>query len=246
MRTRAFAILALLVWGAIPFKAQGFFPHEEDFKVALPKAFEFYNEFQKSLSSKRRMTPARAKKLEGLARVYQERFIIPFAAKYSWAIPTPEAIREISYFAPIVEMGAGNGYWAYLLRKEKVQIAAFDNFSLIINEENDLPKPWTQVLQGDEKTILDHLDKTLLLCWPEDENPMAANVLDLYTGPHLIYIGEGRGGVTADDSFFDRLDRDFILVKFVNIPNWPGRSDSLNIYKRKCKSTPEATHCSIH
>lgn len=37
--------------------------------------------------------------------------------KYAWAIPTTKCIELMFHFGPIVEIGAGKGYWGYLLRK---------------------------------------------------------------------------------------------------------------------------------
>jgi len=37
--------------------------------------------------------------------------------KYAWAIPDERAMRIIYNYGPVVEIGAGKGYWGYLLRK---------------------------------------------------------------------------------------------------------------------------------
>lgn len=47
-------------------------------------------------------------------------------ARYSWAIPNAAALRALAAAAPLIEIGAGNGYWAYLLRQLGVDILAFD------------------------------------------------------------------------------------------------------------------------
>jgi hypothetical protein len=45
--------------------------------------------------------------------------LLPLKAqrKYAWAIPDERAIRAMYQYGPIVEIGAGKGYWGYLLRK---------------------------------------------------------------------------------------------------------------------------------
>jgi hypothetical protein len=48
--------------------------------------------------------------------------------KYAWAIPDARALRIIKHFAPVVEMGAGTGYWCYLLRQNGIDIVAYDLF----------------------------------------------------------------------------------------------------------------------
>jgi len=58
------------------------------------------------------------------------------------------------------------------------------------------------------------------------------NAVKAFTGDVLAYIGESRGGCTAWDSFFDELDKHWLEVDKVTIPNWHGRSDALFIYRR--------------
>ena len=37
--------------------------------------------------------------------------------KYAWAIPTTKCIEIMFHLGPIVEVGAGKGYWGFLLRR---------------------------------------------------------------------------------------------------------------------------------
>lgn len=47
-------------------------------------------------------------------------------ARYSYAIPDLTALNILAEHGPILEIGAGTGYWAYLLRQRGVDVAAFD------------------------------------------------------------------------------------------------------------------------
>ena len=40
---------------------------------------------------------------------------IDFVKKYAWAIPGPKALEEIKKYSPIIEIGAGAGYWKMCL-----------------------------------------------------------------------------------------------------------------------------------
>jgi hypothetical protein len=42
--------------------------------------------------------------------------------QYAWAIPTTEAIQVMHHFSPVIEIGAGKGYWGSLLRKYAHQV----------------------------------------------------------------------------------------------------------------------------
>ncbi|GLE01415.1 hypothetical protein PINS_up010245 [Pythium insidiosum] len=45
---------------------------------------------------------------------------------YAYATPTDAALDVIAKYAPLVEMGAGTGYWSAMLQQRGVDIAAFD------------------------------------------------------------------------------------------------------------------------
>lgn len=47
--------------------------------------------------------------------------------KYSWAIPSEEVIRALASMGPILEVGAGTGYWANLLTQAGAKVTCFDS-----------------------------------------------------------------------------------------------------------------------
>lgn len=156
--------------------------------------------------------------------------------KYSWAIPNAEALAAIAEQGKIVEVGAGNGYWASLLRANGVDVVAYDS-NPVETGTNDFhtstKTSWTDVAKGDSKSAAQHPDRALMLSWPPQESSMAYDTLKAYKGNTLIYIGEGRGGCTANQQFFDRLARDWEPIEEVDIPQWKDMHDTLQIYKRR-------------
>jgi hypothetical protein len=158
---------------------------------------------------------------------------------YSWAVPTPEALELIASYAPIVEIGAGSGYWASILRDMGVKIRAYDRHPLSGQVENHWhmygnPTPWTNVAKGGPSKAGRYADHALFLCWP----PMSSMAHDSFKnymeagGETLIYVGEGMGGCTADDNFHI-LTEEWHVEKTVNIPQWAGIHDYLSVYKRR-------------
>lgn len=155
--------------------------------------------------------------------------------KYAWAVPNEEAINVLLAQQPLIEVGAGTGYWASLVRKKGGQIIAADV----------LPAPskgnhwhalagssWTEVLSGDETIVRQYPNRTLFLSFPPEINRCAYNALKLYKGNVLIYVGEDAGGCTGTKEFHDALAREWHLVKQVEIPQWPGVYDMLYVYAR--------------
>jgi len=152
--------------------------------------------------------------------------------KYSWAIPNEEAINAIVAHSPngVVEIGAGRGYWAYLLDQVGCLVVAYD---VKCHDENHYNDNWFPVLFGEEVMAKHYPDRTLFLCWPPCAQLMALNALLSYTGNTVVYVGEGAGGCTGDDDFHSLLNAGWTLLSQVSIPQWSCIHDDLRIFGRE-------------
>jgi hypothetical protein len=151
------------------------------------------------------------------------------AFAFSWAVPTEEAVRELAARSPLLEIGAGTGYWAWLLRQAGADVLALDRNA-------GAPPRWSEVSEGEAPAAAAHPERTLLLCWPPLGEPMAFDALRAYRGRLCAYVGER--GKTGDDAFHELLAREFRLVRRVELPRWPGCADSLEIHARAVASGP--------
>lgn len=147
---------------------------------------------------------------------------------YAWAIPNTPAIQALTELGPLIEIGAGSGYWSWLIRQT-------GGDSLAIDQNSDAPPHWCQILPGDEARIREFPSRTLFLCWPPQHSKMASQCLDHYQGKFFAYVGEESGGVTADTHFFNRIHQDFTLSRKIEIPQWPDCRDALFIFSRNKK-----------
>jgi len=162
--------------------------------------------------------------------------------RYAFAVPTPAALAALARYAPIVELGAGTGYWAFLLRQRGVDVLAYDLAppDRLPNPNGFRPVTWTRVEQGGLDVLAANADRALFLCWPPYREPFAARALAAYAGTTLLSIGERAGGHTADDAFFAELAGGWRPIDEVALPNWPGTRDTLTIYHRLDRSaTPQ-------
>jgi hypothetical protein len=154
-----------------------------------------------------------------LAVLYTALQIAPLRRLYAWAVPTPEALDAVTAVSPrgVVDVGAGTGYWAHLLRRRGVDTLAYDavpvDDAAAHNGHHTLPgsgaaaPPFARVLRaGAADAARAHPERTLLLCWPppegEDAGPqagrtMALDALAAYAGSTLIYVGEDDGAADA-------------------------------------------------
>lgn len=154
--------------------------------------------------------------------------------QYAFAIPNQEALDTIARFSPIVELGAGTGYWCYLLRQMGVQVVAMDAAPVGGPIENtyEFKKAWVDVAQGGPADLVDYASHALMLCWPNYNTSFASDALRAYAGETLIYVGEGRGGCTGDAEFHEMIDASWTKIATVYIPQWDGIHDELHVYKR--------------
>lgn len=146
---------------------------------------------------------------------------------YAWAFPTREVVEEISEYSPLVEIGAGTGYWKYLLEQVGADVEAFDK-----NVPDDL---WADVQEGTSEVLEDESydDRALFLCWPPYDSPLALDSLKAYGGSTIVYIGESAGGCNASQEFFELIDEgDWEQTKTLTIPVWEGVHDRVYIYQR--------------
>lgn len=176
--------------------------------------------------------------------------------RYSWAVPDDAALDAIAEHSPngVVEIGAGGGYWAGLLRARGVNVIAYDPDPEGGPEGWHHGHRWSDVLIGDHTSVVGHSTRTLLLVWPSYDRSWTDQVLDLYDGDTVVYVGEGSGGCTGSDRmhillggesycWHDSSDPDdvcthatekvrFAQVEDVSIPQWWCLHDRLGVYKR--------------
>ncbi|WP_330181860.1 hypothetical protein OHB26_36890 [Nocardia sp. NBC_01503] len=139
---------------------------------------------------------------------------------YAYAIPGPETLTWISDFCegrPLVELGAGRGYWAAQLAEQGLTVDAYDSEPPDRVENLSFPGAagqrdvWYPVgdLAASSTRIGDRSDHVLFLCWPPGwGSTMASQALAEFErsgGEQLVFIGEPKGGKTGDAAFFDAL-----------------------------------------
>ena len=157
-----------------------------------------------------------------------------FTNALSWAVPTEECLDAISAFVQsdtIIEVGCGAGFWASLLSLKGVSIIPTDPFlSHGSNGENN----FTAVEElSAEQAIEKYQDaNVLMILWPSYNDDFAVNALRNFTGNKIVFIGEGQGGCTADDDFYDELSENWEDCNGISLPNWEGIHDYCSFYQR--------------
>ena len=139
--------------------------------------------------------------------------------KYAFAVPSEKAIDVCLALSPLVEIGAGTGYWARVIEKAGGIIEAFDiTPGVWVGKRSRTvwTKMWFNVQEGDTSAVDLCPGANLLLVWPYMDD-MAYEAAKRCTGEYIIYVGEGPGGGTANDKFFQYVGMGASWMKHANI-----------------------------
>lgn len=137
-----------------------------------------------------------------------------------------------------LEVMSGRGILSYALRQKGVDVIATDNYSLARNSDSYFSLWREPVTEVEDLDAVDAVRKygryidILIMSWPGMDSTAYYAIKKLYKiNPNalVVYIGEGRGGCTADDNFFDHFeeieDSGFEPV-VESYQRWPGIYDS--------------------
>lgn len=157
-----------------------------------------------------------------------------YIQQFGFAVLTEAAVSCIKKYAPLLEVGAGSGYWSYELQTHKVDIVATDPKTGKYRDlANHWQKYWTDVHSLSGLAALKAFPgRNLLTVWP-DMSTWPSKTLKAFTGEYVLYVGEGDGGATADHRFHVHLRDNFEGVELLDLPVFFGLHDHLEVWKRK-------------
>ena len=166
---------------------------------------------------------------------------LPLQCLFSSHVPSEAALAAICEHGPVVEIGAGSGYWAALLRARGVDVLAFD---VLVKEEGGGRRglagqtffhQWSEVVEGGAEALRGPAaaGRALLLTAPESERgaeaerPWAIEALEAFQGGVLLHAGvPGRGLATW-------LPERFRLAASHPLPPWPAApAPALSVWRR--------------
>ncbi|KAK5081833.1 hypothetical protein LTR70_008512 [Exophiala xenobiotica] len=139
----------------------------------------------------------------------------------------------------VLDVGSGNGYWTYMLRRQGVEVFAVDNGQ----------SAWRTLWIGD--TVTEDgakyvrrrpgsgKDDVLLMVYPVVGLAFTTSVLDAYRGDVICVAGTQNGnGYTGFkdemiDSWMARERNGFEKIVQVPLPSFAGKDDALFVFRRK-------------
>jgi len=184
-----------------------------------------------------------------------ELFFGKLCEKYCYSLLSPQMLRLISQYSPLVELGAGNGYNAWLLEQMGASVEAIEAFPVeegknwfFATNSVGLPtkrgKSWTKIIKGDATNLSAHTDRTLLIIWPPI-NDMAQQALKHFKGKNLIFIANLKN--CAYNQFYKTLQDQWHLIYSNETDGWSSfQTEWLGVYSRTGTIDSGADHPHFH
>ena len=150
-------------------------------------------------------------------------------------------------YAPLVECGAGMGYWAALLRARGVDALAYDLAPPGAASATRITGSGAAAMDRGAGSLRRRRPRAAMasarcvLCWPPyDDDAASYGALRAYRGDVVIHIGERDEGATGSVRFHRELALNWTLAEELELPHWPRLRDRLMVYRRNAERQPLA------
>lgn len=163
-----------------------------------------------------------------------------YVNNFGWSIPSMSALNQIQKFVKndiILEVAAGLGFWAYLLRHYGSNVIATsvyaDEYHRYAHTETDGNIiSWTCIenLNAVDAVLkYNSVANCLMLVW--GYSTILTDALDNFTGDKLVIIGEDCGGCTS--ALAQSNSYGFNLISKITIPRFTIANDYVWLYEKK-------------
>jgi len=133
-----------------------------------------------------------------------------YIAQYGFVLLTAECVDDLANLLAgkaVLEVGAGTGFLSHCLAEKGVNVLAQDLASPGEASPYRFQKKWKLDHIGPFEEVLTDKYDAVLISWPCMGSRFAFNVAKaMVQGQVLVYQGEGAGGCTASDAFFDYME----------------------------------------
>lgn len=139
-----------------------------------------------------------------------------YVTEIAWFILTDEVARRLGEFLKgqqVVEVFAGSGYLAHHLRQyaglSRKEYRAYDN-----GERRGWKSKLPSVTKKNAFMAPIKSADSIVMTWPDYATHHASRIVKkMVSGQYLVFNGEGYGGCTGNDEFFNILENDFVEIE---------------------------------
>jgi hypothetical protein len=179
---------------------------------------------------------------EGTEKIHNSHHMLPvFYHHFGCVCPSYEClevIKQVSKGKPVIEIGSGNGYWAFMLRRMGVDVQAVDNV------ESEWRTTWIEdTIVADGVAYLKKQksgkDAALLMVYPVARSGFTDSILQFYKGDVVCVAGtQNRSGYTG---FKDITIDEYVKEKMggfektvqIPLPSFAGKDDALFVFEKE-------------
>lgn len=153
---------------------------------------------------------------------------------YAEAVPNTAALNALCQLGPLLEIGAGTGYWARLLQDRGVDVLPVDVGADHRRSWGLGESPWTDLVEADHRAVAVHTARVPFVCWPPRPRGFMPELLQLATQDTLALVTDGPAPFPEHaDPLYSALEAGgWTRALRQALPSWPGRYDHLAIWKR--------------
>ncbi|KAH9225036.1 hypothetical protein DL95DRAFT_431082 [Leptodontidium sp. 2 PMI_412] len=170
--------------------------------------------------------------------------ILPvFYHHFGCVLPSYEALQIISQLVAdsgvdgVIDMASGNGYWTYMLRRMKLNVAAVDNMASEYRTrwiENTVKADGVEYLKknGGGK------GRVLLMVYMVTAGSFTKRVLREYRGDVIVIIGTQNANRYTDfvdcttEEYFEKEMPNWVLVCVIPVPSFAGKDEGMFVWRR--------------
>lgn len=179
----------------------------------------------------------------GTAEIHLSHHVLPiFMHHFGCVCPSYESLELIKVVTgnrTVLDIGSGNGYWTYMLRRHGLNIEAVDN------GQSRWRTYWIgdTIVQDAAKYIKKRpgsgKDDTLLMVYPVVGLEFTVGVLNAFKGDLICVAGtqNGNGFTGFKDEMIDvwmsRERKDFEKIAQIPLPSFAGKDDALFVFRRQ-------------
>ena len=166
---------------------------------------------------------------------------------FGCVVPSYESLEVVKYFTTagggerkkregVIEIGSGNGYWAYMLRRQGVNIRAVDN------AQSEYRTLWISdtIFKDGEKFLREEgggRNAVLLVVYPIVGEGFMRKVLEAYKGDIICVAGtQNANGYTGfRDRRVDEVleEEGWKKVVQVALPSFAGKDEAMFVFERQ-------------
>lgn len=156
-----------------------------------------------------------------------------FTVQWGFSIPCAEAVQALLALGPLVEVGAGTGYWTAILRAAGAEVAATDLHPRGRNSYGFEGGAHAHIeALGAVEAVRRYADRAVFCSWPSEGESWALGMTwAMRPGQRLAIILNPRN--TGSRGLFRYLATRFRELGSVEIPQFPVAADKLTIFEKR-------------